>query len=151
MDEEDGWVDPHTEGECCHACGFAAELERTGVPPPRRGAQMLFPLDKEGAPQGAVLVVKTSRDGREADAYDLRRPEIVVGRTDVADVVIPDRVLSRRQLQLTFNEEGVFVEDLGSACGTFINGRRIAEREPLTEGDKVLIGNTTLELVRIPT
>jgi hypothetical protein len=53
---------------------------------------------------------------------------------------------SRRHARFALESGVVVVEDLGSANGTFVNGRKIRSRTPLSEGDRVLIGATILKL-----
>jgi predicted component of type VI protein secretion system len=51
---------------------------------------------------------------------------VVVGRNPQCDVRLDSHRVSRRHCCLTAERDGLFVRDLGSANGTWINGRRIA-------------------------
>lgn len=79
-------------------------------------------------------------DGREAFALSGVK---TIGRTPDNDIVINDVLASRRHAQLTAGGQGLFIEDLGSVNGTFVNGHRI-HRQPLNENDVVTIGNSDL-------
>lgn len=58
-----------------------------------------------------------------------------------ADIVIPDPVVSRAHARLApATNEALLVEDLGSANGTYLNGRRI-QRALIRAGDHVSIGD----------
>jgi hypothetical protein len=59
-----------------------------------------------------------------------------------------DDFASSRHAKLEPGPEGVWVEDLGSTNGTFVNGERIAARTLLRTGDTVRIGQTELQLER---
>ena len=52
---------------------------------------------------------------------------VIVGRAVTSDVPIFDPTISRQHAQLTAQDGGVQVKDIGSSNGTFINGSRITE------------------------
>ncbi|WP_024802231.1 FHA domain-containing protein [Nocardia sp. BMG51109] len=65
---------------------------------------------------------------------------LTIGRTSDNQIVVNDPLASRRHARLLKDREGLAVEDLGSANGTFVNGRR-EQRVVLRERDIVTIGN----------
>lgn len=65
---------------------------------------------------------------------------LVIGRGPPADVRIPDPRLSRRHARITRVGDAVFVEDLSSSSGTYVNGERIAARTRLRPHDVVQAG-----------
>jgi len=72
------------------------------------------------------------------------RPEIDLSHFDVAARV------SRRHARITVRGTQFFVEDLGSANGTIVNGRMLLKAQqlhPLTNGDLIKIGQTTLRFL----
>jgi diguanylate cyclase (GGDEF)-like protein len=65
--------------------------------------------------------------------------ELLIGRAPEADVCIPDRRVSQRHARVVVTPEGaVFVEDLGSTNGTYVNGEKVMRRA-LRDGDEVLL------------
>ncbi len=60
----------------------------------------------------------------------------VIGRQEGCDIVLSDDAISRQHVRITVLPDGVKVEDLGSANGTFINGKRISEGW-LEDGDEL--------------
>src|SRR5579863_454810 len=77
------------------------------------------------------------------------RGELVVGRGDTAgvDVKLDDAKASRRHLQLHVDEEGaITIEDLGSANGTRIDGRKLTPqtRVPILPGEAISVGALVL-------
>lgn len=67
-----------------------------------------------------------------------------VGRAPAAGWRLPDRNVSRRHARFLVSGGAAFVEDLGSANGTRVNGERISGRVRLREGDLVRIGDYDL-------
>jgi pSer/pThr/pTyr-binding forkhead associated (FHA) protein len=91
----------------------------------------------------AITIVAGRELGR---VIALDKTELVVGRTRGADVCIPDDVISRRQCRFVFRDGHVYVEDLQSTCGTYVDGAKVRSA-PLRDGQRVLVGNTVF-LVR---
>jgi len=92
--------------------------------------------------QSCVFVVAGGTPGRH------RLPEggsLVLGRSAAADLVLPDRGVSRRHAVIR-SGAALTIEDLGSANGTLVCGRRLApgERRALVEGDVVQLAKATL-------
>lgn len=75
----------------------------------------------------------------------VEKARLVLGRTPPADVVVPMDVLSRRQCAFDFSTGEVVVEDLDSACGTYVNGG-LVRRAALRGGDEVSMGDLVIEL-----
>ncbi len=69
--------------------------------------------------------------------------EMIVGRALTSDIMLPDDGVAARHARLTLDEAGqVFVEDLDTTGGTFVNGERIPGRFAvvLYAGDRVRFG-----------
>ena len=66
-----------------------------------------------------------------------------IGRTQDCDLRIPDMSVSRHHAQLTRDEDGWLLSDLGSHNGTRINGWLVREPVPLRPGDTVQFGSAT--------
>jgi pSer/pThr/pTyr-binding forkhead associated (FHA) protein len=77
-----------------------------------------------------------------------RNKEIVVGRSSELDMVLVEDMVSRRHAKITVSPTEIFIEDLGSTNGTFVNGEKI-KRTRLNEGDRVLIGTSIIKLVAV--
>ncbi len=65
---------------------------------------------------------------------------LTIGRTGDNQIVVDDPLASRRHARLIGGQEGLVIEDAGSANGTFVNGHR-EQRIALRERDIVTIGN----------
>lgn len=64
-------------------------------------------------------------------------PQMVIGRHTECNLQLAEGQASRRHAKLTVAEDGVWLEDLGSANGTFVNGVQIVARVPLKSGDRL--------------
>lgn len=67
--------------------------------------------------------------------FEVKGP-MVIGRDSSCDISIPVEHLSRKHAELTLQEGKLFVTDLGSSNGTFVNGNRV-NRIELHPGDKL--------------
>jgi len=65
--------------------------------------------------------------------------QLVLGRAEGSDILIPSRQVSRKHSRLYITEGRVYLEDLGSKNGTFLNGDRINDEVQLTDGDVIQI------------
>ncbi len=66
-----------------------------------------------------------------------------VGRGGDASIVLTDTEISRRHARLSVEGSNVFVADLESTNGTFVNGQPV-NRQLLQDGDKIQVGTTTI-------
>lgn len=69
-----------------------------------------------------------------------------LGRHKSSDIVLPDASVSRVHAKFTVSQGKLFVEDLGSRAGTFVNDVRTAGTVPVKPGDRVRIGAFRLTL-----
>jgi hypothetical protein len=72
--------------------------------------------------------------------------QILVGRSSELDMVLVEDMVSRKHARISMQGDQIWIEDLGSTNGTFVNGEKI-KRTRLKEGDRVLIGTSILKLV----
>jgi len=72
----------------------------------------------------------------------------VLGRGLEVDFQVPDPMASRRHALLTIRGATAVIEDLGSTNGTMVNGVAV-KRQELNSGDRITIGSTDLEFVRV--
>jgi pSer/pThr/pTyr-binding forkhead associated (FHA) protein len=88
------------------------------------------------------LVVLTSPVLELGEEYELNSAALTVGRGGQNDVALEnDEFASARHVRVEPRRDGVWVNDLGSTNGTFVNGERITSTR-LDEGDEITIGRT---------
>ncbi|MGE0790049.1 MAG: FHA domain-containing protein [Sandaracinaceae bacterium] len=68
---------------------------------------------------------------------------IVIGRSEDCDVVLPDASVSGRHARLSWRGAKILIEDLGSANGTWVDGKKVRRAE-VRPGAEVSLGNATL-------
>ncbi len=87
-------------------------------------------------------------DGPQAgSSHELREGQrVLLGRGDRADFRILDSWASRTHCALTCRPEGVFVEDLNTKNGTYVNGKQV-DRARLPDGSLVQVGTTTVQVL----
>jgi pSer/pThr/pTyr-binding forkhead associated (FHA) protein len=74
--------------------------------------------------------------------------EIVIGRSSDLDMVLVEEMVSRRHAKIQMTNATIWIEDMGSTNGTFVNGEKIT-RAQLKEGDRILIGTSILKVVSV--
>jgi FHA domain len=103
----------------------------------------------EAAPSPARLVVKRSKALRAGEAFEAGPVPVTIGRTSDNRVALSgDDFASGHHARVESARDGVWVIDLGSTNGTFVNGERIDGRHRLREGDVLQVGDTELRLER---
>jgi hypothetical protein len=75
--------------------------------------------------------------------------ELTVGRSPGCGVSMPDDVYaSTLHARLFRHNDQLWVEDLGSTNGTFVNSERIAQAARLGKGDLLQVGSNVFEVTR---
>ena len=77
----------------------------------------------------------------------VREPSVLVGGRDGADLLLSDDGVADEHARLFRKPEGIYIEDLASASGTFLNGQRLTKLTKLVDGDMLRFG-TTATLVK---
>ncbi|MDX9720695.1 MAG: GGDEF domain-containing protein [Myxococcota bacterium] len=76
--------------------------------------------------------------------FALSQANTIIGRSSQCTIRLEDQSISRQHACFHVVGEHVFVEDLGSANGTYVNGELIQPDVPLQEGDKITLGKLTI-------
>ena len=91
----------------------------------------------------SIIVTSGSQTG---EFLPLGRRTSVIGRGEALPLQILDDLVSRKHLRIRFDEttNRFYAEDMGSTHGIFVNRHKLAAETVLSEGDEILIGNTSL-------
>ena len=91
------------------------------------------------------LVVVSSPALTEGDEWELNSSPLTFGRNSQNDVQLQhDEYASSSHARVEPRRDGVWLEDIGSTNGTYLNGIRLTRPKRLTSGDIVRIGETEL-------
>ena len=103
----------------------------------------LRPVDLDAMThEGATLVIR-SGGGRSGEAFNLQGERMTIGRSPEAEVFLDDVTVSRNHALLVRRRDGLYVDDLGSLNGTYVNRHRI-ESHRLQNGDELQVGKYKL-------
>jgi hypothetical protein len=118
----------------------AGPLAAGTTEPPGRAAG-----PRRGHGERLVVVEPVGRKGQTFELGD----EITVGRAPGCGVSLPDDTFVSQVHARVFRRDGsLFVEDLGSTNGTFLNRKAVAGPMSLRKGDRLQVGRTVLEVAR---
>jgi FHA domain-containing protein len=102
-------------------------------------------LHQPAAPKLGRLVVAGSPALAEGEVFVLEASAISIGRAANNEIAInEDEYASTRHARFEPRRDGVYVEDVGSTNGTYVNGVRLMREQRLAPGDLIRIGATDL-------
>jgi hypothetical protein len=103
-------------------------------------------LGRAAAKRRAVrLVVQRSPSLDEGDEFPLNSAPVTVGRGGQNDLVLDgDEFASARHARIEMRGDGVWVQDLESTNGTYVNGARVVGAQRVGAGDVLRVGETDL-------
>jgi FHA domain len=113
-------------GKTIRASDQPQPQELESPPPPPRKAKR-----QRGAPR-VFMISQGNQAGLSADL--------------AGGVILQDDYVSTRHARVVSTPSGIYVEDLGSTNGTYVNGQRITAPTTITLADTVRIGKTMLRL-----
>ena len=76
------------------------------------------------------------------------RGPVIVGRSPSADIVVGAGYVSARHARFSLMGQNLFVEDLGSTNGTFVNDKQISDPVALKNNDVVTVGDVRIRVRR---
>ena len=94
----------------------------------------------------ARLVVTNGPQVGMAAEVDQAGTYAVIGRSSDCAIVLDDDFVSTRHARVVNGETGLYIEDMGSTNGTYVNGRRITVPTSVDTEDEIRIGRTILKL-----
>jgi pSer/pThr/pTyr-binding forkhead associated (FHA) protein len=92
--------------------------------------------------EGATLAIRAG-GGRAGEVFGVAGDHMTIGRSPEAEVFLDDVTVSRNHALLVRRRDGLYIDDLGSLNGTYVNRRRI-ESHRLHHGDELQVGKYKL-------
>jgi hypothetical protein len=89
-------------------------------------------------PQLEVVAALGREPGERMDVGE----GITLGRSPTADLQIDDPFASSAHARIFSRGDFMYIEDMGSTNGTFLNGRQLRKPEQLKVADSIRIGDT---------
>ena len=106
-------------------------------------AKAVKKAERKALPVQLAIVEPAALKGR---TYPLAE-ELTVGRAAGCQVTIDDTYASQIHARVFSRDGQLFVEDLGSTNGTFVNRQKVHGPQAFRRGDRLQVGNTVMELV----
>ena len=78
--------------------------------------------------------------GGQATAHPLTEEDTIIGRHPACGLQLHSNTVSRRHAHVFREEDGYYIEDLGSGNGTFVNGKQIEMKTKLKHEDRLKLG-----------
>ncbi|MGH9117302.1 MAG: FHA domain-containing protein FhaB/FipA [Acidimicrobiales bacterium] len=94
------------------------------------------------APTDVIVVEPPEQAGRRYPLGD----EVTVGRAAGCQIIIDDNYVSQLHARLFLRDGQLFVEDLGSTNGTYLNRGKVSGPMVMQRGDRLQVGNTVMEV-----
>lgn len=148
---ECGFINPEA-ANYCQKCGTFVGGREGGEEPTTRTYQVgetgeieAVDIDAEVERAGAALVIR-SGGGRAGEVFPLDEERTAVGRSPDAGVFLDDVTVSRNHALLVGRNDGIYIDDLGSLNGTYVNRKRI-ESQRLDDGDEIQVGKYKLSFL----
>ncbi len=94
-----------------------------------------------------LIIASGKRAGR---AISMKRDKLLIGRAEECDLRPLSEEVSRRHCAIVKKDDVLWVEDLRSRNGTFVNGLKLTEPKQLADGDLVRVGSLELKVSAAP-
>lgn len=99
---------------------------------------------RPGKPPERVTLIQPDGKSKTFDIGD----ELMIGRDAKCQVILEDTYASQIHARVFTKDDGVFIEDMGSTNGTYLNRKKVTSALSVARGDRVRIGKTELEFKR---
>lgn len=122
--------------------------ETTHVSRSRPTLEIPQSLFRRAQPRLNLLSVLTAVSGSTRGKTQIKTDDFTIGRSDEADLTIPDHSVSRKHAMIRRVEDDFIIEDLGSVNGTFVDGVPIVSCV-LRSGDTIQFGRNLFYFDRL--
>jgi hypothetical protein len=130
-------------------CNRLRELSR-GWPGPlnERAIELLDRITELRSARSVPRIIVT-RDGETVAEYELTERQYVIGRTELADILIEDSYVSKLHAMLQVYSNAVVLLDLNSTNGTTVNSTTV-QKTILRNNDIITLGQYRIKIENVP-
>lgn len=98
---------------------------------------------------GMTYLRRIGRKGESAEEFVLDDSPLSIGSGAQADILIKDKGISRFHARISREGEMIFIKDMNSTNGTWVNDRRLTVYElcPVRNGDVIRLAESRFELI----
>ena len=118
--------------------GTSAAAEPVDLPGPRRRERSTPDLRSGVSPRLSVVAAMGYEPGTTFEVGE----GATFGRSDNADIRVDDAFASSAHARIFPRAEFMYLEDMGSTNGTYLNGRQVKSAERLKMADTIRIGDS---------
>lgn len=105
---------------------------------------------KAGSVDTGWCLIGCIEPGRPISRFPINSESFVIGRRPGISLTLPSGRVSGRHAEIILVGEHLFIRDLGSTNGTFVNRRKVTRPTPLGEGDHIELADTEFRLEFLP-
>jgi pSer/pThr/pTyr-binding forkhead associated (FHA) protein len=125
---------------------MAAPAPTPTTAPAARSARNWGGANRSGGSSKAVGRLRVIEPAEtKGQTYDLGE-ELTVGRAGGCQITLDDTYVSQLHARVFRREGQLYVEDLGSTNGTYLNRKKVTAPIAIRKGDRLQIGKTVMEL-----
>ncbi|MBN1522887.1 MAG: FHA domain-containing protein [Spirochaetales bacterium] len=89
--------------------------------------------------RGVLVILSENKFGK---SFVLKKPEIILGRSDKCTIKIEDELLSREHCRITNESEMFYIEDLSPTNPSFVNSKKVKKKMMIHYADRIVAGGT---------
>ncbi len=130
-------------------CEKLRELSRGWPGPLNERAIELMDRITELRSARSVPHIIVTRDGETVAEYELTEKQYVIGRTELADILIEDSYVSKLHAMFQVYSNAVVLLDLNSTNGTTVNST-VVQKTILRDNDVITLGQYRIKIEKVP-
>jgi FHA domain-containing protein len=126
-------------------------VQSTAPPVPATGASGPSDLTVRGGGTATSVTVAHLKviepAAQKGQTFDVSE-EVTVGRASGCQVALTDPTVSQLHARVYRKDGRLYVEDLGSSNGTYLNRKKVTAPVAVRRGDRLSVGSTVLEVTK---
>lgn len=112
----------------------------------KNGGKKRKPARTSGSYGLEIINSGNGRDLKEGSIIPIRS-DLSIGRKDNNSIILSDQHVSGNHAKIVVRNNGLFLEDLNSTNGTYLNGKKISSRIKLSNKDEIQIGTAVFKIL----